>query len=122
MLSQLMFALAFSCLFCNSQDIGILAGKQRANSAEQRQLNLASDRIADILRLLEIPFSRLEDDRLEPGLLDGLKILFLPQNHILPDESAAALENFVKSGGLLGVFYNSDPRVLRLLGIEKLAT
>jgi len=107
------------CLLCAGQEVGILAGKQRERSASQRELNLAYDRVADILRFLEIPFRRLEDDRIESKQLEGLKVLFLPKNSVLPVKSAEVLEGFVSQGGKLGVFYNSDPQVLRLLGIVK---
>ena len=107
------------CLLCAGQEVGILAGKQRERSASQRELNLAYDRVADILRFLEIPFRRLEDDRIESKQLEGLKVLFLPKNPVLPVKSAEVLEGFVRQGGKLGVFYNADPQVLRLLGIVK---
>ena len=119
MLIKTLFILLWFCLFCSGQEVGILAGKQRAGSADQRELNLSSDRVAEVLRFLEIPFRRLEDDRIERQQLASLKVLFLPQNPILPLESAAVLEEFVSRGGKLGIFYNSDPQVLRLLGIEK---
>ena len=119
MLIKTLFILLWFCLFCSGQEVGILAGKQRAGSADQRELNLSSDRVAEVLRFLEIPFRRLEDDRIERQQLARLKVLFLPQNPILPLESAAVLEEFVSRGGKLGIFYNSDPQVLRHLGIEK---
>ncbi len=119
MLKKTLNILLWCCLFCCGQEVGLLAGKQRPGSAEQRELSLASDRVADILRFLEIPFRHLEDDRVESKQLQGLRILFLPQNHILPVESAVAVEDFVSHGGKLGVFYNSDPQVLRHLGIAK---
>lgn len=119
MLKKTLFILFWCCLFCCGQEVGILAGKQRAGSVDQRELNLASDRISEVLRFLEIPFKRLEDERIESTQLQDLKILFLPQNAALPAESALALEKFVSQGGKLGVFYNSDHQVLRHLGIEK---
>ena len=119
MLNKTLLILLWFCLVCSGQEVGILAGTQRTGSAEQRELNLSSDRIAEVLRFLEIPFQRLQDDRLDSQQLQSLKVLFLPQNHILPAASAAALGDFVSQGGKLGVFYNSDPQVLRYLGIEK---
>ncbi|MFA6929480.1 MAG: family 10 glycosylhydrolase [Lentisphaeria bacterium] len=105
--------------FCCGQDVGILTGKQRSGSVEQKELNLASQRISDILDFLEIPFLRWDDDQVSVEQLQEVKILFLPQNPRLPEATAEALKGFVAQGGKIGVFYNEDPQVLQLLGIPR---
>ena len=102
-----------------AEDIAILAGRERPGSAGQKELDWASDKLAELLRSLNIKYKRLPDEALSGAQTEGLKIIFLPQNHILPAASAAALRAFVESGGKLGVFYNSDPQVLSLLGLSK---
>lgn len=102
-----------------AQDIAILAGKARPGSATQQELNWANDKLVELLRSLKIEYKRLSDETLSNEETKGLKIIFLPQNHILPVGSAAALRGFVEAGGKIGVFYNFDPQVLSLLGIAK---
>ncbi|NLF92527.1 MAG: family 10 glycosylhydrolase, partial [Oligosphaeraceae bacterium] len=115
--------LYISCLLLtvllSAQEIAVLQGRQRPGSPPQAELDLHARAITDCLQALSLPWKNVRDDHVSASELAGCKILFLPQNHLLAPETAAAVTAFVQSGGKLGVFYNQDPQILPLLGISR---
>ncbi len=88
------------------------------NQSERNAANSAARRIGRWLEELNLPFASLDDEDVMTGRLSGARLAILPYNPHPPRRQIQALQNFVRRGGKLIVFYSADPQLAEMLGLR----
>lgn len=94
-------------------DLTIRKKPQNAKSVKEF-CNSMTKRLAD----LGLGFSVINDTDVEAGALSGCKLAIFPYNPDLSERECKAIEQFVKSGGKIMLFYILPDRLAELIGIE----
>lgn len=99
--------------------IAIIRGEsvEKESRDEARTVAEYSKVVASTLDQLGLPYVVMSDVDATIARLQGKKVAILPYNPSLPPETAKALQEFVKSGGKLQVFYIIDSRFAKELGV-----
>lgn len=88
------------------------------NQAERNAASSTARRIGRWLEELNLPFASLDDEDVMAGRLSGVRLAILPYNPHPPRRQIQALQNFVRRGGKLMVFYSADPQLAEMLGLR----
>lgn len=88
------------------------------NAGEISASRRAADRISRWLQNIGIPHSIVTDDQLSASLLRTAKLTVLCYNPSLPLNEKKLLQNYLRQGGKLFVFYSSDASLAQLMGMR----
>jgi uncharacterized lipoprotein YddW (UPF0748 family) len=86
---------------------------------EVRTARITADGLGDLLGEIGLGADAVEDATLAHGALEKRRVAILAYNPGLDDRAAAALEDFVKTGGKLLVCFQLPPRLEKVLGFGK---
>ncbi|MCP4667250.1 MAG: family 10 glycosylhydrolase [Deltaproteobacteria bacterium] len=72
------------------------------------------------LNAYDIPTATITEEQVETGMLDGAELAIMPYQYesTVSDLEYQKIEDFVNAGGKLLMFYQMDPRIAELLGVE----
>lgn len=96
----------------------IQATSSAPNQAERAFAAGVTRRMSKWLFNAGIEHAVITDDDAAKGLLDGSGLAVLCYNPVLPERMFRQVESFVRGGGKLVVFYSSDERLARLMGVR----
>ncbi|MBI2298194.1 MAG: family 10 glycosylhydrolase, partial [Armatimonadetes bacterium] len=100
-------------------DVAIVRRVQTGPPGAEAQATI--DRFANVVRdrvaALGLPVDMLPDTEVTAARLAGYKLVLFPHNPGTAEPVLQAAEAFVAGGGKLGLFYCSEPRLLKLVGV-----
>lgn len=100
-------------------DIAVLAGtSSTSDPAELRYVQNCTRLVTGWLDATGLRYDLIEDGNLSQHAIGSRRVIILPYNPTIPARRFAVLEQFVRRGGRLIVFYSSDARLADLLGMR----
>ena len=110
----------WSLLPAHATDVAIIRHVRSGEGGgdSQRVIDGFVDRVRRTLCSVGIGARTFDDRSLTADQLARFPLAILPHNPGVPGELVGVLEAYVKAGGKLAMFYSSDARLLRLVGVE----